>query len=403
MALFSKKRVAGNYGFSVPLNLNGYDMLSSKTFKNDILSITSNIVSALSSVKFVLRKDCKAGYEDVEDFGIQNLIRYPSLSYTFQSMLYRLVYDIIVHGNGFLYVKRKSRGGARELVFLSSQPKIISGTSGNGLERVLGYVLNDYTFIPGELLHFKYCEGNNGAGLGIETLMGGTSDLLSRVESAISNLVSNPMRGILSGVSSSSMNEEVNQNQRADFNKKFSTDGGLILNDSGVPISFTRVDESDMIGKLTTLRDKLRYQLASVLGCPPSYLGLPSTQGGDLGLVFNQFIQNCVSPVARIIEDGFTVGLLNERKRRQGIRFAFDLDKALLSKVQDKIASAAQMVAGSLATVNEAREFIGLSPMDSENCNDIMFDQTNRNTINNLNRPVPTQQPIMNGNGTQDN
>ena len=61
------------------------------------------------------------------------------------------------------------------------------------------------------------------------------------------------------------------------------------------------------------------------------------------------------------------------------------------------------MVAGSLATINEARNMIGYPPKDGDGCDDIMYDQTNRDTINNMNKSVGEQQLIFNGNGTSDN
>ena len=235
---------------------------------------------------------------------------------------------------------------------------------------MLGYDLDGYTFIPGEIMHFKYCENKDGVGVSAIERLSQLGASISKVDRYLDGLLSNPVRGFISGLSNAAWGKGVEE-QKAKIEDVVSrniAERGFVVTQGTSAAKIEKVDDAGIINQLFALRNNLRAQAAAVLGCPPSYLGLPGTQGGDLSLVFNQFVQHCVQPIAKVIGDAFTLTLLSVQRQRQGVRFAFDLDKALLSKFQDKITSAALMVSGGLATTNEAREGIGLPPKDGENC-----------------------------------
>ena len=145
---------------------------------------------------------------------------------------------------------------------------------------------------------------------------------------------------------------------------------------------------------MIALRTNLRQQLASVFGCPPAYLGLPSAIGGDLALIFKQFILNCVTPVARAIESGFNVALISKEDRPVGRGFRFDLDKAMLSDCREKVQCAKEIVKNSLGSINEARGIIGFDKIKDSAYDSLLYDQTNM-------APVP-ESGVPNNNGQND-
>ena len=398
--LLSKKRTSDvpinwHSEIPVPLGVSGPGIIS------DVNAVVSYVTSALTSVKFGLRRDCKAGYEDVEDRAIATILNKPNENYTFSSLISRIIYDIYSLGNAFLYIKRNTRGGVNSLRFFKEAPKIVNGVDAYERENVTGYYLGGEVLLPQEILHFKYCENKDGVGVPAIERLSQIDGLISKVDRYLNGLLSNPVRGFISGLSNAAWGKGVEE-QKAKIEDVVSrniADRGFVVTQGTAAAKIERVDDAGIISQLFALRNNLRAQAASVLGCPTSYLGLPGTQGGDLSLVFNQFIQHCVQPIAKVIEDAFTLKLLSYQRQRQGVRFSFDLDKALLSKVQDKITSAAAMVGSGIATINEAREFVGFSPKDDANCDEILYDKTNRDAVKNL----VNQAPIINGNGAQNN
>ena len=100
-SFLSKKRLSSfpfSYGgfYKLPLGVGGSGIVA------DINAVASYVTSALTSVKFGLRRDCKAGYEDVEDKVIQSILNKPNETYTFSSLISRVIYDIYSTGNAFL-------------------------------------------------------------------------------------------------------------------------------------------------------------------------------------------------------------------------------------------------------------------------------------------------------------
>ena len=224
--------------------------------------------------------------------------------------------------------------------------------------------------------------------------------LLSLVDGHIQKIINNDVRGFISGVGSTMFGKGAEGSLDKSYReiRERITAGGFFVNEGTNPVKFDKLDDSAMLGQLVALRTNLRQQICSVFGIPPSYLGLPSAQGGDLSLVFNQFILNCVSPVARAIENGLNVSLLSAKQRRSGTSFHFDLDQALIAKIQDRVTTAIAMVSGGIADINEARELVGLSPRDEPACKEILYDKTNRDTVKNISQQN-AKIPILNGNG----
>ena len=243
------------------------------------------------------------------------------------------------------------------------------------------------------IIHFKNYPGVNGIGISALERLSGVNSLLIKSDGYLSKVVGNPVRGFLTGVRGSFKSDEVTDADKRRIMREIVDEGGAFVNQGGETVTFTKIDDGGIIDKLLAVRTNLRAQAAGVLGIPPSYLGLPMSLGGDLSLVFQSFITNCVGPIARSIADGFALKLLTKTQRRNGYSIVFQLDKALLSKLQDKVTTAAALVGGGLGSINEARSLIGLKPREEDECNEILYDKTNTDAVQNL----------MNQNGTTQN
>ena len=238
--------------------------------------------------------------------------------------------------------------------------------------------------VSDNILHFKHFVGKDGVGVSAVERLGSLGLMLSRVDTYLGKLLSSPVRGFLTGVQSSRVSKEAADRTKQDVLAAINRDGLFMNQNTQTPIRLEKVDDSGIIDKLLAVRTNVRMQISSIFGIPPSYLGLPGNQGGDLSLVFQSFITNCVSPIARSIGDGFTLKLLSKTQRRNGYSIVFQLDKALLSKLQDKVTTAAALVGGGLGSVNEARSLIGLKPRTEDECNQVMQDKPNNEAVQNL-------------------
>lgn len=282
-------------------------------------------------------------------------------------------------GNSFLYYDRGSLDG--ELVMIDP-PVVSSAKDPRTGERRLLYTHNNKP--NNNIIHFKNYPGANGVGVSALERLAGLNTLLIKADSYLGKVVGNPVRGFLSGVRASFNSDEVSDSDKQKIIREISGEGGVFINQGGNSVQFDKIDDSGIVDKLLAVRTNIRAQAAGTLGIPPSYLGLPMSLGGDLSLVFQSFITNCVSPIARSIADGFTLKLLSKTQRRNGYSIVFQLDKALLSKLQDKVVTAAALVSGGLGSINEARSLIGMKPREEDECNAIRYDKTNTDAIQNL-------------------
>ena len=370
----SKSKSYLSFGSFIPY----HGSFGANTLACDISAVISYVSSVLVDVPLVYRKTSGAGYEDYSDKGILNC---PNPRATMGDIIQRIVTDLYECGNSFLYYDRGSLDG--ELVMIDP-PTLSEAMNPMTGERRLIYTHLDKP--NNNIIHFKINPGHDGLGVATLDKLSGLNSLLIKTDSYLAKVVGNPVRGFLSGARTSMVNKEISDADKRQIIQDISVDGGIFMNKNPTAsaLKFDRVDDSSIVDKLLAVRTNIRAQAAGVLGIPPSYLGLPMSLGGDLSLVFQSFITNCVSPIARSIADGFTLKLLTKTQRRNGYSIVFQLDKSLLSKLSDKVTTAAALVGGGLGSINEARGLIGFKPRKEDECNKVFYDKTNTDAVQNL-------------------
>ena len=77
------------------------------------------------------------------------------------------------------------------------------------------------------------------------------------------------------------------------------------------------------------------------------------------------FLQNALLYIARQYEDEFSLKLLTEDELKKGFRVDMDTE-AILRSTPDALADTiVKLVAGSVMTINEARDRVGLEPYEN--------------------------------------
>lgn len=295
----------------------------------------------------------------------------------------KIVEDVILKGNAYLYINRDEAGHPKSLTYLRPSQVAIQY---NELTQDLYYLVtssNKVTkkkILDKDMCHFVMHSNDGVNGLSIISYATRTIDSANATEQSAKQFFDSgcSINGIVR-----LKNPIVSDKQRNDIRQNWSQIHGGD-NCSGVCVlsgveDFTPITSDPNKSQMLETRRFNITEVARWFNINPILLGdLSHTAYNDIEAANIEFVQHTLLPWIEMIQNELTRKLIVNKKRY------IDLDEnVLLKSNKTNMANFCKtLVTGGIMTPNEARAQLGLNPMDGCDRLIIAYSKINDNTIN---------------------
>lgn len=353
---------------SQPLTLQRFTELFGQTYSYRSLSAVYACVelisNAISSMPLrVVKEDIHGHREVVKHHPLQRIFKDKVIStMSMQTMIKKVVQDILLSGNGYLMIKRGDTGAITGLRYL--KPSSVS-VQYDDYKDILYYIVtvNEVKSLkvqPKDIIHLTKDTRDGVNGIPITNFAEDVLDLAKTSEKAAKNFFDNNMQ--ICGVLSCSTPYNIQQRNEAEKAFKMSGDPNSIpVLPFGVDFKAMTVDAAK--GQLLESRSYENIEIARFFGVPVQLIF-----SGDK-LTYNNleqlniiFLQHTLTPYIINIESEFTRKLFLDDDE-----LIVDMDEDAFILRTDKSSTASYLntlVGGGIMTVNEARKELGLSEIE---------------------------------------
>lgn len=305
----------------------------------------------------------------------------------------KIVEDVILKGNGYLYINRDEAGHPKALTYLRPSQVAIQY---NELTQDLYYLVtssNKVTkkkILDKDMCHFVMHSNDGVNGLSIISYATRTIDSANATEQSAKQFFDSgcSINGIVR-----LKNPIVSDKQRNDIRQNWSQIHGGD-NCSGVCVlsgveDFTPITSDPNKSQMLETRRFNITEVARWFNINPILLGdLSHTAYNDIEAANIEFVQHTLLPWIEMIQNELTRKLIVNKKRY------IDLDEnVLLKSNKTNMANFCKtLVTGGIMTPNEARAQLGLNPMDGCDRLIIAYSKIDDNTINTNNNKSEGEQ-----------
>ena len=305
----------------------------------------------------------------------------------------KIVEDVILKGNGYLYINRDEAGHPKALTYLRPSQVAIQY---NELTQDLYYLVtssNKVTkkkILDKDMCHFVMHSNDGVNGLSIISYATRTIDSANATEQSAKQFFDSgcSINGIVR-----LKNPIVSDKQRNDIRQNWSQIHGGD-NCSGVCVlsgveDFTPITSDPNKSQMLETRRFNITEVARWFNINPILLGdLSHTAYNDIEAANIEFVQHTLLPWIEMIQNELTRKLIANKKRY------IDLDEnVLLKSNKTNMANFCKtLVTGGIMTPNEARAQLGLNPMDGCDRLIIAYSKIDDNTINTNNNKSEGEQ-----------
>ena len=305
----------------------------------------------------------------------------------------KIVEDVILKGNGYLYINRDEAGHPKSLTYLRPSQVAIQY---NELTQDLYYLVtssNKVTkkkILDKDMCHFVMHSNDGVNGLSILSYATRTIDSANATEQSAKQFFDSgcSINGIVR-----LKNPIVSDKQRNDIRQNWSQIHGGD-NCSGVCVlsgveDFTPITSDPNKSQMLETRRFNITEVARWFNINPILLGdLSHTAYNDIEAANIEFVQHTLLPWIEMIQNELTRKLIVNKKRY------IDLDEnVLLKSNKTNMANYCKtLVTGGIMTPNEARAQLGLNPMDGCDRLIIAYSKIDDNTINTNNNKSEGEQ-----------
>lgn len=305
----------------------------------------------------------------------------------------KIVEDVILKGNGYLYINRDEAGHPKALTYLRPSQVAIQY---NELTQDLYYLVtssNKVTkkkILDKDMCHFVMHSNDGVNGLSIISYATRTIDSANATEQSAKQFFDSgcSINGIVR-----LKNPIVSDKQRNDIRQNWSQIHGGD-NCSGVCVlsgveDFTPITSDPNKSQMLETRRFNITEVARWFNINPILLGdLSHTSYNDIEAANIEFVQHTLLPWIEMIQNELTRKLIANKKRY------IDLDEnVLLKSNKTNMANFCKtLVTGGIMTPNEARAQLGLNPMDGCDRLIIAYSKIDDNTINTNNNKSEGEQ-----------
>lgn len=305
----------------------------------------------------------------------------------------KIVEDVILKGNAYLYINRDEAGHPKSLTYLRPSQVAIQY---NELTQDLYYLVtssNKVTkkkILDKDMCHFVMHSNDGVNGLSIISYATRTIDSANATEQSAKQFFDSgcSINGIVrlkNPIVSDKQRNEIRQNW-SQIHGGDNCSGVCVL--SGVE-DFTPITSDPNKSQMLETRRFNITEVARWFNINPILLGdLSHTSYNDIEAANIEFVQHTLLPWIEMLQNELTRKLIVNKKRY------IDLDEnVLLKSNKTNMANYCKtLVTGGIMTANEARAQLGLNPMDGADRLIVAYSKINDNTINTNNNKSEGEQ-----------
>lgn len=323
------------------------------------------IADLVSNMTIYLMQNTDQGDVRIKNELSRKLDIEPYTNMTKKTWMYNIVHTMILEGEGNAFVlpeirRREGRAYIQNLKPL--QPFMTSIT-----QQIDGYtvVYNGKVYQPDDLLHFVFSPDPNYPymGRGYRVVLADVVNNLKQAEKTKAEFMTDKWRPSVI-ISVNGMSEEFESDAgREDILKKYISETGGGTKPWVIPDELIKVDQvrplslSDLALNDAVQLDK--KTVAGMLGVPPFFVGAGDFDRDE----YNNFIQTKILSVANVIQQELTAKLLIDPTLYFKLNYM-----SLYSYSLDTLANMGMnLYTRGIATGNEVRDLIGMSPLEGLN------------------------------------
>lgn len=311
----------------------------------------------------------KRGTNIVKD-SLEIILQRPNELMSSYDFLYKIISNLYMNGNAFIYIKTNNSGeivGLYPLTALSYELREVKD------ELYVKFQFTDSTkTIPyRNLIHLrKYFCNNDVLGDSSDTTLYNELNILNSTEQALQNTVKNSskIRGVIT------LNNVVRPDDRKrileEFNEKFIQGDIAILDQSA---NFTAINATEN----TVEYEKMRYMRNAIY----SYFGLNEDiiNSNFNSATWNAFYESVLEPLAVQFSEEFTDKIFTDNERKRGHKITITVNRLEYESFDSKVDMAQQLLAAGVLTINEVRNVFGFEPIPDGDERQVSLNYVNSN------------------------
>ena len=290
-----------------------------------------------------------------------------------------LIWDMIIHGNGYAYIVRDKDNKPKDLIYLPSTSVALTGTPQND---DLCYLVTGYKGVPNkvepkDMIHLFKNTKDGYNGISVLTYAIETLKTAGYAEKSASDYFGSgcSIKGILKFASY--RDDEQKESARSSWNQVHGSGGsGLAIMDADC--DFIPVTQSANESQLLDTRQFNVTEIARFFNISPVLLqDLSHSSYNTIEAANLEFVQHTLMPYIMLIEEEFN------RKLMFTNDIYIDIDENVLLK-GDKTTMAGYIRTlkdGGVITTNEARDMIDMNPIEGGDEVIIPFTNIESNTV----------------------
>ncbi len=321
----------------------------------------------------------------------QNIAAHPiqraldAMPYTRYTLVKMIVADVLLHGNGYVYIERDGKGTVAALRYF--QPSDVQVEVNEKTAAVYYRIpkVGTKRIEACNVLHFKKHTLDGINGKSVISYANRSIGLANDTENAAKTWFSSGcnLSGILQvqGVLSEQQKTDIKNSWRQTYGQGGS--GGLAVLQGNMSYSPVQVNAAD--SQLIESRNFNVQDIARFFGISPVLLGdLSHTSYNTIEATMQAFVLQTLQPYITKLEQELTAKLLKPSERDS---ITVNLDEQAIMRA-DKAATANyynSLIGSGVLSVNEVRAELGYTPIDGGDKHIIAYTDINQNTIENTN------------------
>ena len=353
--------------------------VSTKHSEEDVLSIPiakacrDKITGAIKDLPIELFKRVDGvpiKIEDDERLVLLNMR--PNLTDTASSFKEKMVSDIVLHGNSYVYIKRKGnkidslwnmspktvtpqlyKNSSLPFIVENVQYRITGATRPLEYENVMVSVINS--------------DSSGVSGRGVIECGSRTIELALNEMRTMNALMENGVAPSAILQADGKLSDKVRENIRKTMNKMYegsANKGRTMLLEEG--LKYTKMSLTPQELGMFESRSQSKSDMCKLFGVPEQIVDSASNTYGSVEATNIFFLQYSVSPILTVIEEGLNNFILTIKEQADGYFFKFNTDAILQTTLKERYDALKVGLDAGLISLNESRLKENLEPLSDE-------------------------------------
>lgn len=293
-----------------------------------------------------------------------------------------MTYCMQAYGNAYAYIKWNQAGGLDELIPLSpsgmhvlvnnTEELFNAGIVYEYLDRSRGHT---YTFLEGEILHFKANSRDGIVGIPTSEVLLNVLKNNGLADAYVNEVFKNGFGGVLALTYTSDLNTDARKKLMKQIKEILESQGNRML---AVPIGMDvkLLGSNGIDSSYMDLRDKGVKIISSYFGIP-LYLLNEENGAGTSAMTSAQasaFYNMTIAPIVAQISAELTSKLLTERQIQAGVHFEnADINGFSVLSANERVDNYVKLASAGILTVNEVRNALGMPKYDKDESGDLLY------------------------------